>query len=186
MKTKAVVMMNITAMGMLGVLMLAGCASTAPKADYSGGMVYTSRVATNDDVKARVEAESGVDILDLEKTRLAERIEERISAKKLMNIAGKEKRSYEIELTLSRYDKGNAFARAMVAGLGQIHIDGVVRLYELPEKNKVCEFTIKKTFAWGGIYGASTSMEDIEKTFADGIASTLTGQEDDPPKDKKA
>jgi hypothetical protein len=184
MNTKIVAAINLASVSMIAMLLLTGCATTAPTADFSNGMAFKSRVATNDEVKTRVAAESGVNILEEEKTRLAEKIQERVSAKKIMNSAGTEKKSYEIELTLSRYDKGSAFARAMLAGLGQIHIDGVVRLYEFPDRKEVCEFAIKKTFAWGGIYGAATSMEDIERTFADGIASTLTGQKEDPPKDK--
>jgi hypothetical protein len=39
------------------------------------------------------------------------------------------------------------------------------------------DFDLQKTFAWGGIYGASTSMEQIEDTFADGVAATVTGQQ---------
>jgi hypothetical protein len=40
----------------------------------------------------------------------------------------------------------------------------------MPEERKVAEFTADKTFAWGGIYGGSTSMEDVEHGFAEGIA----------------
>jgi uncharacterized protein DUF4410 len=89
-----------------------------------------------------------------------------------------------VDLHLSRYDKGNAFARAMLVGLGQIHIDGKVDIYQMPDHTLVGEFDLKKTFAWGGIYGAATSMEDIEDTFADGVAATCTGQEEAPPKQK--
>ena len=39
------------------------------------------------------------------------------------------------------------------------------------------EFALSKTFAWGGIYGASTTIETIEDTFADGVAATVTGQQ---------
>lgn len=171
---------------MLGVLLLVGCATTVPKADYSHGAALAAPMVKSDEVKARIEAESSVTILDFEKVRLAQRLEERISARKALNAGRPDAKSYEVEVTLTRYEKGNAFARAMLAGLGQIHIDGIVRLYELPEKKKVGEFAIKKTFAWGGIYGASTSMDDIERTFADGIAATLSGQEEEKPKDKKA
>jgi hypothetical protein len=83
-----------------------------------------------------------------------------------------------VELLLTRYDKGNAFARAMLAGLGEIHIDGEVTLIELPERNQVGKFSISKTFAWGGIYGGTTSMDDIEQTFADGVAAAVTGQKE--------
>jgi hypothetical protein len=37
-------------------------------------------------------------------------------------------------------------------------------------------FSIKKTFAWGGLYKGKTGMEDIEMKFAGDIAAALTGQ----------
>jgi hypothetical protein len=64
----------------------------------------------------------------------------------------------------------------MLAGLGQIHIDATVKVYAKANDQKIADFVVAKTFAWGGIYGASTSMEDIERTFADGVAAALTGQ----------
>jgi Domain of unknown function (DUF4410) len=89
-------------------------------------------------------------------------------------------------VTLTRYQRGNAFARFMLAGLGQIHIDANVRVTAKPADEKIAEFTVAKTFAWGGIYGASTSMDDIERTFADGVAAALTGQEEKDKDKKKA
>ena len=169
----------------LGALLLSGCASTAPKANFAQGMPLGSTIAANDQIKAKVEAEDSVSILDFEKTRIAQRIEERVTAKKIANTGRNGQKSYEVKVTLTRYEKGSAFARAMLAGLGQIHIDAIVRVFDMPAKEEVCEFTIKKTFAWGGIYGASTSMEDIERTFADGIAATLTGQAEDATKKEK-
>jgi hypothetical protein len=66
----------------------------------------------------------------------------------------------------------------MLAGLGQIHIDANVKILTGSNKQKLADFTLTKTFAWGGIYGAATSMQDIEKTFATGVAASLTGQEE--------
>src|SRR5262249_45206548 len=97
-----------------------------------------------------------------------------------------DQKNYAIEVTLTKYEKGSAFARAMLAGLGQIHINGVVKVYTLPEHQKAGEFLINKTFAWGGIYGASTTIEDAEMGFADGIANTLTGQEEQTQEKKTA
>lgn len=77
---------------------------------------------------------------------------------------------------ITRYDKGSKSARLMLAGLGQLHIDGDIDVYSLPQHKLQEAFTLKKTFAWGGIYGASTSIKDIETTFSKGIAQTLTGQ----------
>ena len=84
------------------------------------------------------------------------------------------KREFEIPVLVTRYDKGNAFARFMLAGLGQIHIDGKVSVLLLPDRKKVAEFDIDKTFAWGGIYGGVTSIEDVEQGFAEGVAKAVT------------
>ena len=35
------------------------------------------------------------------------------------------------------------------------------------------EYEVKKTFAWGGIYGASTKIEDVEAGFAEGVADLI-------------
>jgi hypothetical protein len=72
----------------------------------------------------------------------------------------------------------------MLVGLGQIHIEGKVSLYQMPARTLVGEFDLKKTFAWGGIYGAATSMDDIENTFSDGVAAAVTGQNGEPSKQK--
>jgi len=83
-----------------------------------------------------------------------------------------------VDVTITRYEKGSAFARAMLAGLGQIHMDGNVTLYSMPAHTVVEDFSVQKTFAWGGIYGGTTTIEDIEQSFAEGIANALTGQGD--------
>ena len=158
------------------MILLSGCATTLPMASFSREIVTESRIASKDEVKAKIGVGADVQIQASEKTRLAEKIEQKIASRKILNNRNGDMKTYEVELLLTRYDKGNAFARAMLAGLGQIHIDGEVKLIELPERKLVGEFSIKKTFAWGGAYGASTSIEDIELVFADGIASALTGQ----------
>ena len=70
----------------------------------------------------------------------------------------------------------------MLAGLGQIHIDASVRLVKTENKEKVSEFLVSKTFAWGGLYGGITRIEDIEPAFAEGIAAALTGQSENSPR----
>ena len=112
---------------------------------------------------------------------LAEIIKQKVDQRKVANAREGDKRDYELHLLVTRFNKGNAFARAMLAGLGQIHLDGTVTLLQLPDRTEAGKFSLKKTFAWGGIYGASTSMEDIERTFADGVAAAVTGQAETPP-----
>jgi hypothetical protein len=166
------------------VALTGGCAGTAPKPQFSHEIVSEARVAAADDVQVDVSAASNVAILPQERTRLAQKIKLRIDAKKLSNPHTGEPRTYEVDLLLSRYEKGSAFARAMLAGLGQIHINGVARVYQMPEHNLVAEFDLAKTFAWGGVYGASTSIEDVENAFADGVAAAITDQQAQRPKQK--
>jgi hypothetical protein len=120
-----------------------------------------------------------------EKQRLADKIRMKIEDRKITNASNAAPRSYAVELHLTRYEKGNKVARFMLAGLGQIHIDGKVDLYQMPEHKLIGEFDLQKTFAWGGVYGASTSIEEIETTFADGVAAAVTGQSDDKAKQQK-
>jgi uncharacterized protein DUF4410 len=165
--------------GSAGIIVFAlyGCAGTAPKPEFSHPIVADARIASPDQAAVSVDAvNDSVKILPMECERFAEVIKQKIDTRKVANAGGSGSRSFAVDLHLSRYDKGNAFARAMLAGAGQIHIEGKVQVYQLPEHTLVGEFQLSKTFAWGGIYGASTSMQDIESTFADGIAATLTGQ----------
>lgn len=162
------------------ILGLAGCASTTPKPEYSRQIVAEARVARADHAEVAIDAPQGVKILPDEERRLAEKIKVKVDERKVANLRGGDARSYEIYLHVTRYDRGNGFARFMMAGLGQIHIEGKIGVYQLPGHTLVGEFDLKKTFAWGGIYGATTSVEDIENTFADGVAAAVTGQQEEP------
>ena len=167
----------------VSIVAAAGCAGTAPKPEFSHPTTVP-RLAAADAVQVNVTAAQQVQVLPEEQTRLAQKIKVRIDNRKLAHQLPGDARNFELELQLSRYEKGNAFARAMLAGLGQIHIAGKVRLYQMPAHDLVAEFDLSKTFAWGGIYGASTSMEDIENTFADGVAAALTDEQSANPQPK--
>lgn len=163
---------------LLGTVVLTGCATSAPQARFTQEIAPAARIRANDEAKITIEAADGVSIVDYEKQRFTQRLQEKIASRKALNAATREKRDFEIDVTLTQYEKGSAFARAMLAGLGQIHIAGNVKVYILPDREKVGEFTIRKTFAWGGIYGASTTIEDAEMGFADGVAAALAYQTD--------
>ena len=160
------------------IIMVAGCATTVPTPEFTKQIVPESRMGAKDEAAVKVEAGSGVAMLDSEKMRVAEKIKQKIDARKVTNSRNTTK-TYEINLVMTKYEKGNAFARAMFAGLGQIHINADVAVFEMPERTPVGNFSLSKTFAWGGIYGGTTGMEDIETTFADGVALALTGQNEE-------
>ena len=111
----------------------AGCASSRPKPTFSHEIVAASRVGVSDVAQVNVDAPDSVKILSSEKSRLAEKILLKIDKRKLANAGNGAGKTYEVDLHLSRYDKGSAFARAMLIGLGQIHIDGKVAIYQMPD-----------------------------------------------------
>lgn len=152
----------------------AGCATTAPHATFTRELPKMNLVDYNDSITVTVDAGSGITVAEYEKQRLSQLIKQKIDAYKENSDVSGEKRDYELNVVLTRYEKGNAFARAMLAGLGQIHIDAHVALIALPERENLSEFNISKTFAWGGIYGSSTRIEDIEPVFAEGVAKAVT------------
>jgi hypothetical protein len=67
-----------------------------------------------------------------------------------------------IRLVFTQYDKGNAFARAMLIGLGQIKIDPGAYFVDDATDQPPGKHQVSKQFAVGGIYGGSTSLEDVE------------------------
>jgi hypothetical protein len=169
----------------IAVGVLAGCASSMPKPQYEREIVAEAHVSGHDVAEVKVDAADGVKILPQDEERLVQKIKAKIDARKEANVRTGEPNTYEVDLRLTRYEKGSAFARAMLAGLGQIHIDGKVLVYRMPMHTPVGEFALKKTFAWGGIYGAATSMDDIENTFADGVAAAVTGQKEEQTSKEK-
>jgi hypothetical protein len=166
---------NLFAAATVSIALLApGCATTPPHASFTQTLPKERVIDRDDNVTVTVEASPSVPIIDVEKQRLAQRIKLDVDRLKINNAASGESHDYDINVLLTRYDKGNAFARGMLAGLGQIHIDADVSEFALPEKTKVGAFHIAKTFAWGGIYGMSTSIEDVEEGFAQGVAEAVT------------
>jgi len=164
---------------LLAFAALTGCASSPPVAKFSHRQ-SDAVLRTADTSDVTVGTATGVTMADYEKARVVDRIKMQIAAKQALNPAVAAANQYEVSVTVTRYEKGSAFARAMLAGLGQIHMDGIVTLYSMPAHVAVEDFTVQKTFAWGGIYGGNTTIEDIEQSFAEGIANALTGQGDKP------
>jgi len=80
-----------------------------------------------------------------------------------------------VTVAFTRYEAGSAVARAMLAGLGQIHVDADVTIEDRSRPAVLGEFAVTKTFAWGGIYGAATGITDVEEGFADAVAKVVLG-----------
>jgi len=76
-----------------------------------------------------------------------------------------------VDMSFTTFDPGNAFLRFSLAGLGQIHITANVQLIDATSGNVTASYVVAKTFAWGGLYGGSTSIEDVETGFAASVVA---------------
>jgi opacity protein-like surface antigen len=92
---------------------------------------------------------------------------------KEVNPAKTDAQTLQAIVNITKYDKGNAFARFMLAGLGGMHIDADITLNDLSTGQCLGKSECKKTFAWGGIYGGSTKIEDIEEGFGKAAAASI-------------
>lgn len=79
---------------------------------------------------------------------------------------------------IKRYEEGNAFARAMLVGLGRMHIDADVALSNWETKESIVQYEVSKTFAWGGLYGGLTDIKDVEDGFAKAVAASILGRKE--------
>ena len=61
----------------------------------------------------------------------------------------------------TQYDDGNAFARFLPVGLGQIHFDGNVVFTDATTGQEIGESKVSKDFSFGGVYVAATHIEDV-------------------------
>ena len=65
----------------------------------------------------------------------------------------------------------------MLAGLGQIHIDGDVIFTDASTGQQVGAYKVSKDFSFGGLYGGVTRIEDVEEGFARSVAAILENQQ---------
>ncbi len=69
-----------------------------------------------------------------------------------------------------QYKPGSAFGRAMLAGAGSAHLDFTVHLIATETSRELTSFSAKRTWAWGGIYGASKGIAEMENNVSEEIA----------------
>ena len=124
------------------------------------------------------EAAPGVVIVRSDLDRITELLRVEIGAKypNALTAPGAGNTPARLKVVLTRYDEGNAFARAMLAGLGQIRIEGDVFLLANESDAVLAQYAASKTFAWGGIYGGTTTIRDVEKGFIASVVEVLGGK----------
>jgi len=157
-------------LGLLGFMALAGCAGDAAAPTTLAAPANGYDVARAPIGPVSAEAGPGVVMIREELSRIAQRVEAEIAKNYPSRVAGRNGQAptggLNVKMVFVEYDKGNAFARAMLAGLGQIRIKANVMLVDPATGADVATYEVSKIFAFGGIYGASTRVEDVEEGFA--------------------
>jgi len=171
-----------------GILILNGCASTegsynvlAPPKDESQLLKFSGlnvEVQCNEEIPPLTNATKErilILILKHVKTQCPHRF-------KTINSSGQESDNLQVSVIIKRYYEGNAFARSMLAGLGLMNIGADVILSDPVDpvtKEKIASYEVNKIFAWGGLYGATTRITDIEDGFAQAVAAAIPGKKEE-------
>ena len=164
------------------VVLASGCASSA-------GSARPLAAAPSQEVLARYTKVAFATSADADASKMTAGDRERIVALIVSKLKGQAPTRFanfastpadadtlHVTVAFTRYDEGNAFARFMLAGLGQIHIDADVTLEDRTSQKVLGKSQVTKTFAWGGAYGGFTGIRDVEEGFADAVAKVVLGQ----------
>ena len=173
---------TLLSVGLLGFCLLAACGPGTP-GSMKALMAPISSLDHYTVLTVDLAEGPGLQLLPMDKQRLLERITMRLKAKassrftEINQLPGN--RSYlHAVVQLIRYDEGNAFARFMLAGLGQIHIDANVILIDGDSHTELAKYLVRKTFAWGGFYGLGTRITDVEEGFTEAVVSAILGEQE--------
>lgn len=168
----------------LATTILGGCASTAGSAKPVAGLPQTETLARY--TKVAFVTSAGGDatpMSSLDRDRVVALVVRKLSERAPVRFlefapATVDPETLKVTIAFTRYDEGSAFARFMLAGLGQIHINADVSLEDAARDTALAKYEVSKTFAWGGIYGAATTIRDVEDGFADAVANVILGRAD--------
>lgn len=158
--------------------LLSGCASTGGSHQLLSAPMSNAQAAKFSDLLVTVQAEKGVNLSQADTDRMTKLIVEEIKSDtsnrfKTINSASPSPTTLQASVAIKQYDEGSAFARFMLVGLGQIHIDADVALADSLSKEKFAQYEVTKTFAWGGAVGAFTKIQDVEVGFCKAVAESI-------------
>ena len=149
-------------------LVLSNCATHTPNAIYISPL--TAVISQGDGVSTQVST-TDARMSEEERQMLGDRITQAVQT--LAQPGSGTTHRYELVVNITRYTRGSGVVRTALPGMGQMHLDGVVTVYQLPKRLKVGEFIINKAFAIGGLYGLTVNMNTIANTYAQAVAKTV-------------
>jgi len=90
-----------------------------------------------------------------------------------ISVAVNEPSTMLVTINFTQYEEGSRFLRWLMPGLGQMHIDGIVKILDKETNKVIAEYEVSKTFAWGGAYGELTGIAAIEPAFAEAVVDII-------------
>lgn len=163
--------------------MLSACAHSAGSYDPISPIKNGITLAQYANLSITANNDNSVSMTGYDRERLLNKIIRKLQVAhtfKTINAVSSEANTLIATLQITEYDQGNAFLRFMLAGLGQIHIDGNLTLTDRDKTEQIGKYELSKTFAWGGIYGMSTRIEDVEEGFAEAVVEILQEKDRKP------
>ncbi len=137
-------------------IILSGCgASSKGSINIVDSPISANQLLDYTDLHITVNSTKDIQLSKLDKKRLTQRIKDNITTEKphrfkTINRKPSNRKKLRAVVSIKEYDEGSKFARFMLPGLGQIHIDADIILSDYLSKNKLAQYEITKTFAWGG------------------------------------
>ena len=159
-----------------------GCASSPASLDTIQGREKGVDFTSYENLKIETEAKETIEMQEEDLSRIADLVQKRLNEEKpgLYTIIlddSTESSTLVANIQFTRYEPGSACARFFLAGLGQIHIDAIVTLKDKQSGKVLSKHEVKKTFAWGGLYGVSHGIKDVEPAFAETVVNIILGKE---------
>lgn len=167
----------------LASLLLSACAHSAGSYNLISPLNSGLSLGQYANLSLAANNENSVQMTAYDRERLINKIARKLQAAnkfKSINSASSEPNTLVATLQITDYDSGNAFLRFLLAGLGQIHIDGKLTLEDRDKIVQLGKYDVSKTFAWGGFYGLSTKIEEVEDGFAETVVEILLEKDKKP------
>jgi len=88
--------------------------------------------------------------------------------------------AYDVNVVITRYDEGDAFARFMLIGLGQMYLYGTVEVKHNSPTDVVRKGLFHKNYCLGGLLGCMATMrENVLPKVGPAIAEAIAEEPDE-------
>jgi hypothetical protein len=158
---------------LLFAALLAACATDVAQPDAIVRPLAPEQKAALRVADVSAEAQQGVTMPKFQIDRLVELVKSKLAAQWQQSAPPSATPTVKVKMIITEYDEGSAVARFFLAGLGQIRLGADVVFVDARSGDELARYKLSKQFAFGGIYGVATRMEDVEEGFANSVAAIL-------------